>query len=184
MARPSRWTICPIISRPWGTRGEAPYSIAILLSRFLDPAEWNVTILGTDINTRFLRKASEGVYSSWPFRDTPRWVKAGYFRRTPQGRLQVLPRIRRMVTFSRLNLAEDVYPALDTGTNGMDLIICRNVLMYFAADAARAVADRFHRSLVEGGWLIVSPTEASHALFQDFAPSHLPGAILAIGMWL
>ena len=158
--------------------GEEPYSIAILLSRMLNLTEWNVTILGTDINPRFLRKASEGVYSSWSFRDTPGWVKEGYFQTTPEGRFEVVDRIRRMVSFSFLNLAEDVYPALGTGTNAMDLIFCRNVLMYFSAEAARAAAKRFHRCLVEGGWLMVSPTEASHALFHEFSLSHLPGAIL------
>jgi chemotaxis protein methyltransferase CheR len=83
-----------------------------------------------------------------------------------------------MVTFSYLNLAEDVYPSLLNNTNAMDVIFCRNVLMYLAPERAQRVAQNLHRSLVEGGWLIVSPGEASHTLFLPFVTVNFPGAIL------
>ena len=158
--------------------GEEPYSIAILLDKIMpDLRDWRVTILGTDINPRSLRKASEGVYSKWSFRDTPEWARAEYFKTIPSGRLEVIPRIRDRVTFSYLNLAEDAYPLLDNNTNAMDVIFCRNVLMYFSPDRARRVIQGFYRALVDGGWLVVSPTEASHTLFTEFAPVYFPGAI-------
>lgn len=160
-------------------RGEEPYSIAILLSRVIpDLREWNVTILATDINPRFLQQASEGVYGEWSFRATPPWVRERYFKRTKAGRFEVLPHIRKMVTFSQLNLAEDVYPSLWNNTNAMDVVFCRNVLMYFLPEKAKKVAQNLCRSLVESGWLIVSPTEASHDLFSQFVTVNFPGAIL------
>src|SRR3989338_3482902 len=67
--------------------GEEPYSIAILLSRMIpDLRDWNISILATDINARFLEKASRGVYSEWSFRDAPPGIRETFFRKTGQGR--------------------------------------------------------------------------------------------------
>lgn len=150
--------------------GEEPYSLAMLLHRLLpDLDDWNINILATDINPRFLQKAAHGVYTEWSFRSTPTWVRERYFKVAGGGRYEILPEIRRMVKFSYLNLAEDVYPALINGTNGMDLIFCRNVLMYFRHSYAQRVVENLRRCLVSGGWLVVSPVETSNSLFSSFA---------------
>lgn len=159
--------------------GEEPYSIAMLLAGLIADSEaWNITLLATDINPEFLRKAHDGVYGEWSFRDTPDWVRARWFRRTRAGRYALDERIRRHVNFSFLNLADDSYPSLTTNTNAMDVIFCRNVLMYFTAARARAVVANLHRALVDGGWLIVGPSETSHTLFADFTTVTFDGAIL------
>lgn len=159
--------------------GEEPYSIAMLLDRLIpDFEKWNVTILATDINPQFLRKAAQGVYGAWSFRDTPGWLKERYFTRRKDGRFEIQPRIRRMVTFSYLNLAEDAFPSLANSTNAVDVILCRNVLMYFAQETARKVVDKLQRSLVDGGWLITSPAETSTVLFSAFTAVEFPGAFL------
>lgn len=159
--------------------GEEPYSIAMLLDRLIpDPEKWNVTILATDINPQFLRKAAHGVYSAWSFRDTPGWLKECYFTRRRDGHFEIQPRIRRMVNFSYLNLADDAYPSLVNGTNAMDIILCRNVLIYFAQERAKQVVAKLHRSLVHGGWVITSPAETSATLFSEFATVQFPGAFL------
>lgn len=159
--------------------GEEPYSIAMLLDRLIpDPAKWNVTILATDINPQFLRKAAQGIYSAWSFRETPGWLKELYFTRRADGRFEIQPRIRQMVSFSYLNLAEDSYPSLVNGTNAMDIILCRNVLIYFAQERAQQVVSKLHRSLVDRGWVITSPAETSATLFSEFATVQFPGAFL------
>lgn len=159
--------------------GEEPYSIAMLLDRLIpDSEKWNVTILATDINPAFLRKATEGEFGEWSFRNTPDWVRERYFKRTKKGRFEILPHIRKRVTFSYLNLADDVYPSLTNNTNAMDVIFCRNVLMYFSPAWVKKIAQNFHRSLVNGGWLIVSPTETSSSLFPQFKAMTFPGAVL------
>ncbi len=159
--------------------GEEPYSIAMLLDRLIpDIGNWKLTILATDINPRFLRKAAQGMYSEWSFRDTPGWLKERYFTKRQDGRFEIQPRIRRMVSFSYLNLAEDAYPSLVNDTNAMDLILCRNVLMYFAQDRAKKVVDKLQCSLVDGGWLITSPAETSNVLFSTFTAVEFPGAFL------
>ncbi|KVW94800.1 CheR family methyltransferase [Thiobacillus denitrificans] len=159
--------------------GEEPYSIAMLLDRLIpDHETWNVTLLATDINPLFLRKAAEGEYGEWSFRATPDWIRARYFKRKRNGRYELHPRIRKKLTFSYLNLAEDVYPSLSNNTNAMDVIFCRNVLMYFTAERASAVVEQLYRSLVDGGWLIVSPAETSSALFSRFTSVAFAGATL------
>ncbi len=158
--------------------GEEAYSLAILLHRALpDLGDWKITITASDINPRFLHKAREGVYSDWSFRDAPGWLKQNYFNRTPDGRYAIAPEIKKMVSFGHLNLVEDVYPALETGTNAMDIIFCRNVLMYFTPTQIGNVIEQLRHSLVDGGWLVVSPSEASRALFPRFTNINFPGAI-------
>jgi len=159
--------------------GEEPYSIAMLLDRLLpDQRDWNISILATDINPQFLRKAAEGVYGEWSFRDTPAWVRERYFKKRKDGRFEVLPHIRKRVTFSYLNLADDAYPSLTSNTNAMDVIFCRNVLMYFTETRAGKVVENLHRALVDGGWLIASLTESSGSLFSAFTTVESAGAIL------
>lgn len=150
--------------------GEEAYSIAILLDKLIpDLKDWNITILATDINMVALKKSDEGIYSDWSFRDTPPFFKDKYFERVNGNRYLLLPDIRKMVTFSYLNLSQDVYPALQTNTNAMDVIFCRNVLMYFAPEHVKRAAERFYRSLVDNGCLIVSPVETSQIHYASFA---------------
>ncbi|MBI3053916.1 MAG: tetratricopeptide repeat protein [Betaproteobacteria bacterium] len=156
--------------------GEEPYSIAMLLDQLIpDAVKRNFTILATDINPRFVRKAAEGVYSEWSFRETPPWIRERYFNRRKDGRFEIKPHIRKMVTFSYFNLAGDVYPSLWSNTNAMDVIFCRNVLMYFGAEQAREVVAKLRSSLVDGGWLITSPAETSGILFSAFTAVEFPG---------
>ncbi len=159
--------------------GEEPYSIAMLLDRVMPKAgAWNITILATDINLAFLRKAAEGEYGEWSFRSTPDWLKARYFQPRRDGRFRLDERIRKRVAFAYLNLADDNYPSLTNNTNAMDVIFCRNVLMYFSAERARTVIDKLYRALADGGWLIVSPAETSNALFSRLTTVEFEGAIL------
>ena len=159
--------------------GEEPYSIAMLLDRLLPAHEqWQATILGTDIAPQSLRKAMLGVYGKWSFRGVPDWIKARHFKKKEGGRFELSPHIRKKVSFSYLNLSDDVYPSLLNNTNAMDVIFCRNVLMYFTAEKAKKVIAKFTRSLVEGGWLIVSPAETNNALFSPLAAVNFPEAVL------
>ena len=159
--------------------GEEPYSLAIILSRMLAALkEWKITILATDLNPRSLHKASEGIYTDWSFRDTPQWVRNTYFKAIPGGGWAISPAIQKMVTFSYLNLVEDIYPSLLNCTNAMDVILCRNVLMYFTAEAIKKVIHQFHRSLADESWLMVGPAETSQTLFSEFASVSFPGATL------
>jgi chemotaxis protein methyltransferase CheR len=156
--------------------GEEAYSLAICFERQCPGLRgWQISIIGTDINPHFLRKAREGVYGSWSFRSAPPWLQSEYFSEVGRGRFELRADLRRMVTFEHLNLADDVYPSLRNHTNGLDLIFCRNVLMYFSPAHLRRVVDGFHRSLVDEGHLIAGVCEATSALAPQFQPCALPG---------
>lgn len=152
--------------------GEEPYSLAVTVARVIpDLQDWRVTILATDINTRALERARAGVYGSWSFRDTPDWLRKRYFTEAGSGKWALLTPIKQMVTFSYLNLALDPYPSLLTNTYAMDIIFCRNVMMYFSRDVMKQVVGRLHEALHEGGSLFTAPSEASHEYFPQFARS-------------
>lgn len=159
--------------------GEEPYSIAMLLRELLpDADEWAITILGTDVNTESLARARKAVYGEWAFREerAKQW-RLRYFK-AHDHRYELAPEVRRMVTFSRLNLAEDSYPAYETNTTFMDLILCRNVTIYFSEVVTARVVDRFYESLLNGGWLVIGHSEHSSMTYRHFQTRNFPNAIL------
>jgi chemotaxis protein methyltransferase CheR len=159
--------------------GEEPYSIAMLLHRLLpDLSAWKIDILATDISSRFLRKAAEGVYGQWSFRGISPAVQAQHFRRTPNGRYAISSALKKMVSFTQLNLVEDVYPSSTNNTTGIDVIFCRNVLIYFTTQRIRRILTQLQQALNEGGWLIVSPVETAFVLDSPFTAMQFPGVTL------
>ncbi|MGR9045042.1 MAG: CheR family methyltransferase [Gammaproteobacteria bacterium] len=159
--------------------GEEPYSIAILLDKLIaDYPQWNSSILATDITPRFLQKAVDGIYGEWSFRGMPDRVRERYFTQLDGGRYQLTSRIKERVAFSYLNLADDNYPSLLNDTNAMDVIFCRNVLMYFSDERAKKVMRNLHRALTDDGWLILSVTECPNESLSLFTPVEFPGAVL------
>ena len=83
-----------------------------------------------------------------------------------------------MVTFSYLNLVEDAYPSLATNTTSMDLVLCRNVLIYFGAKTISGVLGRLHDSLCDGGWLVSGPADTSPDGYTRFEVRAFPDAIV------
>jgi chemotaxis protein methyltransferase CheR len=157
--------------------GEEPYSIAILLFRLMPSLkDFSISILGTDINPLFLRKASAGVYGDWSFRDTPTWVREGFFTAAGDHRFELLPELRRRVTFMHHNLVGNENSSPTDAIAAMDLILCRNVLMYLTPGHQKAVIGRLKGCLAQGGWLIVSPSEVSNHLFREFEAIPFQGA--------
>lgn len=159
--------------------GEEPYSLAMLLSDLIpDIDNWYVLILATDINGELLKRAEQGLYSNWSFREKRALaLRERYF--TPHDkRYQLDAKIRQMVTFTTLNLIEDEYPAIHNNTLGLDLIMCRNVTIYFAVETTQMVTNRFHSALVEGGWLVVGHAEPSLLIYEQFEARNFPGTIV------
>jgi chemotaxis protein methyltransferase CheR len=159
--------------------GEEPYSIAILLRQLIPNVEsWNILILGTDINRSALRRARRGHYRSWSFRGVDRSVRDTYFSLNG-GQEYVIDRgVKRMVSLDYLNLVEDSYPSLANNTNGMDIILCRNVTIYFDPQTTLKVISRFHRSLTSKGWLIPGASEPNMVFYEDFQARTFPGAVV------
>src|SRR5260221_3103621 len=159
--------------------GEEPYSLAIMLHRLLpDLPSWKITLLATDLSRRFLQKATEGVYGQWSFRAMPAAIQKQYFHQTPNDRYVIRPDVKQVVSFAQLNLADNQYPSPATDTVGMDIIFCRNVLIYFSAERTKRVIENFYQCLNDGGWLIVSPVEIALAIESSFTPVHFSGVTL------
>ncbi len=158
--------------------GEEPYSLAMVVRKVVyDLAGWDVTILATDINRDFLRKAKRGIYSQWSFRTVPPGIKETFFTEKGEGS-EVAEAIKAMVKFHRLNLARCAYPQAQTDTHSMDMIFCRNVLMYFTPEKQQQVIEGFYESLVDGGWLVVSPAEASVVMHPNLVSVNHPGVVI------
>lgn len=159
--------------------GEEPYSIAItLLSALNEDERRRLEILATDINPRYLEVAKAGVYRRWSFRDVPAFIKDKYFNLSPDDRYRLSDRVKDLVRFSNLNLASDGYPSAITGTNDVDVIFCRNVLIYFSPEHVTEVLARFHRCLKDGGYLFLAPSEIPHPAPDNFRVINMDGAIL------
>ncbi|MEM9003093.1 MAG: CheR family methyltransferase [Cyanobacteria bacterium P01_F01_bin.86] len=139
--------------------GEEPYSIAILLKRLIPDLEmWNLTILGVDINSAAIAKAREGIFRSWSFRCVNRDIQQRFFHRKGDT-YRIDQTIRDMVDFQTVNLLEDPFNALGYSIEYMDLILCRNVFIYFSKSAIAVVLDKFHEALLPQGYLLAGHAE-------------------------
>ena len=140
--------------------GEEAYSLAIMFDRHRARfAQRHIELLATDINPRYLQGAKSAIYGPWSFRGAPPWLQAKYFHPLGDGRHQVCAEIRAAVKFAQLNLATDDYPSIKHGTLGLDLVLCRHVLMYFSPQEFARVIHQLAACLREGGWLVVSTAE-------------------------
>ena len=158
--------------------GEEVYSLAILVDRLLPRREgWHITILGTDVNLRYLRAAACGEFGSWSFRDAPAGLQERYFTPVGNRRFAIDPRIRQMVTLAELNLVDATYPEGHSLVHSMDVILCRNVLMYFSAVQRQQVMARLARTLVAGGWFTASATESSAHSLHSLLPVYFEGVV-------
>ncbi len=159
--------------------GSEPYSLSILLKNDLanQLAGWEVTILGTDINRRCLERARAGKFEDWALRSTPEDVKRNCFIK--EGKSWTLaPQYRESVCFEYHNLAEDRLPPLVHRLSAFDLIVCRNVTIYFGPGQTQRIVQRFHDCLVPGGWLLVGPAEPNMTYFTSFRVLNAPGVTL------
>lgn len=158
--------------------GEEAYSVAMLLAAMLpDWREWDISILATDINAQALAKAKMGVYGKWSLRSGVPAQCRDFLLDAGEGRHEVDPSIRAMVRFASVNLAQDDYPCGANGTQAVDLVLCRNVLIYFEAGRAGTVLTQLGRSLSADGWLLTSAVEVPLADVVGLARVELPGMI-------
>lgn len=158
--------------------GEEPYSLAILLHEMIpDIADWRILVLGTDIKDEFLEKARKAVYRDWSFRTVPEEVRKKYFTEK-DGWSKLDPIIKNMVTFRRGNLLDGVFTAPAGEPPGADLILCRNVFIYYRRKIAAAIANKMAESLREGGYLITGHWELFSPPDGILTPRVFPGSLV------
>lgn len=136
--------------------GEEPYSIAILLHELGVLAR--ARILATDISRPALAQARRARYGRWSFRGVRDDVVARHFTRDAD-RYDLVSEIRSAVEFRYLNLAQPTYPSAECGIVDLDLIVCRNVLIYLGGEAIGQVTGRLVAALIEDGWLLLGASD-------------------------
>ena len=148
--------------------GEEPYTIAMLLSTNPELSGWNIEIIGTDISQRVLQQARRAVYGKSSFRATEESDLHRFFHQQDDG-YKVNDSIREMVTISHLNL-------FDTNRMTMlgkiDLIFCRNVIIYFDYAAKKRVIESFYSALYDGGFLLLGHSESLMNVTTLFSLRH------------
>ena len=169
--------------RAWSagcSTGEEPYSLAMILWQHFPPsAGWEIEILATDISTRALDLARQGI---WPI-EKAKDIPPEYLRRfmlkgtgKQEGKMKAGAEIRSMIRFERLNLNDDVYPV----TSRFDLILCRNVLIYFDAVRRGTVVDRLLEHLSPAGFFFVGHAERLNGQTNKVV-SILPTVYVSVG---
>jgi chemotaxis protein methyltransferase CheR len=139
--------------------GEESYTLAIcLLEYFGEISSFDIKILATDISTKVLNQAAEGIYSDKRLVNIPKYQLSKYFQRGTgkrAGFYRIKPELRQMVEFRRHNLMHKL-----EFEDSFHLIFCRNVMIYFDNENRQAIVERFHRCLLEGGYLVLGHAES------------------------
>lgn len=149
--------------------GEEPYTIAMLLNEKASFNGWDVEIHGSDINQRVLQTARKGVYRKNSFRTTEPYFLNKYFVEE-DGAYRIADAVKKYVNFSYLNLLD---PFKTRFLGKMDVIFCRNVLIYFDNVSRRRVIDNFYDRLVDGGYLLLGHAESLINTSTAFTLKHL-----------
>ena len=148
--------------------GEEPYTIAMVLMRVLDkariaPESVDAAILATDISTRVLAQARAGLYHERVMVGVPDDLRRRWFTAAGDS-WQVSEELRRLITFNRLNLSKPPFPM----HGPLDLVFCRNVMIYFDTPVRTRLVAAIHRLLRPGGMLVIGSAESLAGLQHDY----------------
>jgi len=145
--------------------GEEPYTLAIILREMMpDFKAWNVQILATDISQKALGFARRGVYGKRALKDVPLSYREKYFT-SQDDRYTISEEIRRVVRFGYLNLIDEAKMRTVTG---VDVLFCRNVLIYFDEKSRKHVVNSFYDSLDNGGYIFLGHSESMSRISAAF----------------
>ena len=155
--------------------GEEPYSLAMLLDNTgIQPVlQTKINIYASDINQEFLKRAEAGIYSEWSFRELPEDYLHKYLKPLGKNRYELEPRICKKVKFFSYNLLSPEYPAIPVPK--LDIILCRNVLIYFNQKQIHGIFNKFQTLLHDEGWLLTSPAEVTADPQCHFEPVNCSG---------
>jgi chemotaxis protein methyltransferase CheR len=137
--------------------GEEAYTLALLASEALAPGRPGVDVIGTDVSLAMIAAAEAGHYRQRAVRELGPERRGRYLEELPDGTYYVGASLRSLVRFARHNLVTDPYPP--RGESAFDLIVCRNVLIYFTSTLARRVVETFRRSVRPGGMVLLGAAD-------------------------
>lgn len=150
--------------------GEEPYTMSMVLSEFADHnPEFRFSILASDISTQILQTARTAVYSEERTDTIPLNIKKKYLMKSKNPALSLVrinPQLRSTVSYRRINFMDDDFGVAEK----MDVIFCRNVVIYFDKPTQQTLMRKFHRQLRTGGYLFIGHSETLSGLDVDFRP--------------
>jgi chemotaxis protein methyltransferase CheR len=147
--------------------GEEPYTIAMLLRELLPTmAGWDVKVVATDVSSRALKAARQGRYGERAVQMASPEDLARFFLPTGDGGYEVRPEVRELVQFRHHNLVTETVPF--SADERIDLVLCRNVTIYFSRDTTRALMTRLHTCLRDNGYLFLGHSETLWQVSEDF----------------
>ena len=147
--------------------GEEPYSIAMMLRELVPAGQgWDIKVIATDISLRALQAAREGRYGARAVALATPEQLGRFFAPTPSGAHEVRPEVRDLVEFRHHNLVTEPVPFVPS--ERIDLVLCRNVTIYFGRDTTRALMTRLHHCLRDGGYLFLGHSETLWQVSEDF----------------
>lgn len=147
--------------------GEEPYNLAMLLAE--KRPDVRAEIAGSDLSESVLGSAKKALYGSYSVRNVPPPYLSKYFKPSGQS-YELVPAVKNIVKFTNINLLDD--KKVRTNAN-MDVVFCRNVLIYFDDKAKQKVVSNLYDSLRPGGFLIVGSSESLHSVTRAFKPNIL-----------
>jgi len=150
--------------------GEEPYTIAMLLLESRLFSQWKVEVIGSDISQRVLQVARRGGYSSSSFRVMPDHYRDRFFYKGEDGKHYVNDEVKEKVTFGKVNLLDSQRINL---IPDVDIIFCRNVIIYFDIETKKKVIENFYRKLSDGGYLLLGHSESLMNISTLFKLKHL-----------
>ena len=157
------------------SNGEEPYSLAMVTQETLGDSvrEWTINIAATDISEEALAVARKNVYPEYALRSAPPLYRDKYFKKTDND-FSVNDPVKRMIMLKPLNLAEKIKVNM---MKGVDIIFCRNVLLYFKDDFRKVLVQQLYDVLRPGGYLFIGHTESLHSISKAFKLVHFTGAM-------
>ncbi|MBP2228536.1 chemotaxis protein methyltransferase CheR [Azospirillum agricola] len=158
--------------------GEEPYSIAImLLEHWRRVDEFEIELYASDIDSSVLARAQEGIYEERSLQGLPAHLRAKYFRRvgSDPDRWRIIEELRESIDFSHVNIVD---PEQLRAFRGIDVIFCRNLLIYFDDLGRREAASMFYDALAPNGFVCLGHSESMSRISSLFVPRRFPDAIL------
>ena len=150
--------------------GEEPYTLAMLLMEKGYTSRLDIEIIGSDINQKVLASARRGVYKRGSFRSTNEAYLSRHFKEEQGGSFKISDEVKKYVSFSYLNLFDRYKLSF---LDSLDVIFCRNVIIYFDIESKKKLVDTFYSKLAPGGYLLLGHAESLMNISTAFELVHL-----------
>ncbi|MBI5454649.1 MAG: protein-glutamate O-methyltransferase CheR [Deltaproteobacteria bacterium] len=155
--------------------GEEPYTLAMMLIEDLSARGFGIEVLGSDISDRVLKSAETAVYEKYSLRNTPETFLGKYFVPSGPESYTVARKVRDVVKYRKVNLVDSIETRM---IRGMDIIFCRNVLIYFDDASKKKAVTHLYDSLNKGGYLFVGFSETLHNITRLFRPVSIERSVV------